>query len=78
MQVTVHYFAVLRERAGCSEAVLDIEPAMTVGGLYEKVFPVGSQGLLPVMFAVNQEYVPAEHPLKDRDEVAFIPPLGGG
>jgi molybdopterin converting factor subunit 1 len=78
MQVMVHYFAVLRERAGCSSALVGVAPVMTVGGLYAQIFPPGPAGVLPVMFAVNEEYVGAEHSLKDGDEVAFIPPLGGG
>ena len=78
MQVTVHYFAVLRERAGRNDAVVDVAPEMTVGGLYGQLFPPSAAGILPVMFAVNHEYVDADHSLNDGDEVAFIPPLGGG
>ena len=78
MQVTVHYFAALRERAGCSQALVEAQSAVAVGDLYAQLFPAGPEGSLPVMFAVNQEYVGAEHCLTDGDEVAFIPPLGGG
>ena len=78
MQVTVHYFAVLKERAGCDQAVVEVQSPSTVGGLYAQIFPPGPQGVVPVMFAVNQTYVGAEHSLTDGDEVAFIPPLGGG
>jgi molybdopterin converting factor small subunit len=28
--------------------------------------------------ALNQKYIPQETELKDRDEVAFIPPVQGG
>ncbi|MCH7810282.1 MAG: MoaD/ThiS family protein [Chloroflexi bacterium] len=31
-----------------------------------------------VRFAVNSEYVPASHPVRDGDEVALIPPVSGG
>jgi molybdopterin converting factor small subunit len=42
------------------------------------MFPPSAEGEMPAMFAVNQAYVDADHPLKHLDEVAFIPPLGGG
>ncbi len=31
-----------------------------------------------IMFAVNAEYVPADHPVSACDEVALIPPVSGG
>jgi len=30
------------------------------------------------MHSVNAEYVSPDHPLRDGDEVAFIPPVSGG
>jgi len=79
--VLVRYFAVLRERSGKDEDSVAIEADETVGGLYARLFPDlrdedGQR--LPVMYAVNQAYVEADHSLADGDEVAFIPPLGGG
>ena len=78
MRVTVYYFAVLRERSGMHQQVVEIGSSMTVSALYHQIFPVGEHGALPVMYAVNQKYVDAAHTLRDGDEVAFIPPLGGG
>ena len=31
-----------------------------------------------LLYAVNQNYVDASHPLSDGDEVVFIPPVSGG
>ena len=31
-----------------------------------------------IVIAVNREYAHHDHPLKDGDEVAFIPPVSGG
>ena len=31
-----------------------------------------------VLMAVNLEYVRADHPVEDGDEVAFFPPVTGG
>ena len=75
--VTVCYFAMLREQRGCFEEQLSIAEE-TVGQLYDRLFPPGPQGQLTVAFAVNQAYVGREQPLVDGDEVAFIPPVGGG
>jgi molybdopterin synthase sulfur carrier subunit len=78
MQVHVRYFAVLRERRGCADEAVTLAAPVTVGELYSTLFPPTAAGALPVMYAVNEAYVPADHPLDAGDEVAFIPPLGGG
>ena len=78
MQVHVRYFAVLRERKGCTNETVVLPGPLTVGGLYASLFPPTEEGALPVMYAVNQSYVGSEHSLTEGDEVAFIPPLGGG
>ncbi len=78
MQVHVRYFAVLRERAGVDDTSVEVERGTTVGELYGSLFPPGAAGRLPVLFAVNQRYVSQDHQLMSEDEVAFIPPLGGG
>ncbi len=76
--VTVLHFAVLRERRGVRQEAQEVEAGTTVVQLYDRLFPAGPQVRLPVGYAVNQCYVGAEHELLDGDEVAFIPPVGGG
>ena len=78
MQVKVRYFAVLRERAGKTEDLVEVAPGTTVGGLFADMFPPSAEGAMPAMFAVNRAYVSGDHALEHSDEVAFIPPLGGG
>ena len=77
--VIVRYFAMLRDLrdAGGQERV-ELTPGETVDALYERLFPPGPEGRLPVGYAVNREYVRAGCRLADGDEVAFIPPVGGG
>ena len=78
LQVTVRYFAVLRERRGIEEERLALPAGTTVGELYRRLFPPGPEGALPVLFAIDQGYVSRDQVLHDGAEVAFIPPLGGG
>lgn len=81
MKVKVKFFAILRERVGTGEITKEIGEGSTVGGLWEalrrdypKLPPVETR----LLYAVNQEYVNADHVLKDRDEVVFVPPVSGG
>jgi len=76
--VTVHYFASLREEKGCAQECCDLQSGDTVSHLYERLFPGNEKSRLPVGFAVNQTYVQRDHVLRDGDDVAFIPPIGGG
>ena len=83
--ITILYFAWLRERTGRAEEHLDLPAGVsTVGGLvahlrergggYEAAFSLGRV----VRAAVNQEFAQPETPVRAGDEVAFFPPVTGG
>ncbi len=80
MAVTVHLFAALREAHGAAEVSVEPLPGETIEALFERIFPARpDRGWpAPVMFAVDQAYVEAGYVVADGDDVAFIPPLGGG
>ncbi len=78
MKIHVRHFAVLREQRGCELEEVEVAPGTTAAALYDLLFPPGLEGQLPVLFAVNQAYVARAAVLVEGDEVAFIPPLGGG
>ena len=81
MHVTVRLFARLREIAGGAELVRSVEEVATVGTVWSGLvrdFP----GLEPygqsISVAVNAEYARMSAPVRDGDEVAFLPPVSGG
>ncbi len=78
MPISVKYFAVLRERMGRGEDLLEPdEAAATVAGVWARVSD-GKEVPNNILMAVNMEYVGPEHVVKDGDEVAFFPPVTGG
>ncbi len=75
----VRYFALIREKLRKDEE--DLEFKGNVGQLrsfliekYPELEPV----LRIVKFAVNEEYVSDDYPLKGDERVALIPPVSGG
>jgi molybdopterin converting factor subunit 1 len=81
MLVTVRLFARLREIASVPEIALELADGQDVRALWDAL--VGRHpGLAPyttsVSCAVNEEYARFTTRLKDRDEVAFLPPVSGG
>jgi sulfur-carrier protein len=75
----VQYFAILREQRGLTEETLTTA-ATTPTALYEEL-RTRHGFTLPadrVRAAVNDEFVAANAPLRDRDRVVFIPPVAGG
>ncbi len=81
MQIRIRYFAQMREELGCGEETRQVDDGTTVGAVFDAVVAEQSRlvGMKPAtMLMVNQEYVAADHPLADGDEVAFIPPVSGG
>jgi sulfur-carrier protein len=78
MQVSVKYFASLRELMGEASSVIDIEENSSVSELWQSIIESKNIVFDNVMMAVNMEYVKSEHQLKSGDEVAFFPPVVGG
>jgi molybdopterin converting factor subunit 1 len=81
MKVTVRLFAILKEKVGRSELTEEVEPGLTVEGLW-KILTEEFPSLRPfsgcILFAVNQTYAKGNHLLQVDDEVALIPPVSGG
>ena len=78
MQISVKYFASLRELMGEASAQIDIEENISVDELWQSVTMSKNIQFENVMMAVNMEYVKPEYQLKAGDEVAFFPPVTGG
>ncbi len=76
MEVTVRLFAILRERAGAAEVVLDLPDGARVADALAKLHEL-AEGL-PLVMAVNREYADAQRTLGPGDELALIPPVSGG
>ncbi len=81
MKVNVRLFAGLTEIVGARQIELDLADGATVGDLREKMaekFPAVGPFLSSLVCAVNEEYVPAGHHVREGDDVALIPPVSGG
>jgi sulfur-carrier protein len=83
--VKLLYFAWLRTRIGCAEEEVEVPAHVgTVAALLDWLRSRGGrhaealQDLSVVRVAVNQDYVPREHPVREGDEVAIFPPVTGG
>ncbi|MCC7228858.1 MAG: molybdopterin converting factor subunit 1 [Fimbriimonadaceae bacterium] len=79
MRIAVRYFAALREQRGISSEELETD-AVTTAALFAELRSRHRFSLneIQVRFAVNGEYVGAEHTLREGDEVVFVPPVAGG
>ncbi len=81
MLVKVKFFALYREIVGLRETQADLPVGSTALDVWEgfaKDHPQLSPSLPHTRFAVNGQYVDARIPLKEGDEVVFIPPVSGG
>jgi molybdopterin converting factor subunit 1 len=79
VRVQLRYFASIRERLGRKEEEVDVPDGATVATVWDRL--VAEQPALAAQRyrpAVNQEYTTPEHPLREGDELVFIPPVSGG
>ena len=81
LKVQARFFALYRERVG--QRTLDFElgddaTAAELVAVVTRQYPQLSPNPPTIVVAINREYVNHSHPLKDGDEVAFIPPVSGG
>ena len=81
MTVRTLFFAQYRDFAGADELAVELPDGARVADLVARLRADGN-GLskLPAspVVAVNMDYAPGDTPLRDGDEVAFIPPVAGG
>ena len=79
------YFAWMRQRIGMSTETVDLPADVaTVDDLIDWLIGRGDgygtafEKRDVIRAAVNQDYVPFDHPVTDTDEIAFFPPVTGG
>ena len=80
-QLTVMFFAGLRERAGTRSVQVYVSVGMTVGDAVlaaRLAAPNDPAPVSTVMLALNGHYVKSEHLVQAGDELALIPPVSGG
>jgi molybdopterin converting factor subunit 1 len=81
MQIQIRLFSIAKDLAGVEEQRLDIEEGEQADAVFrylETLHPSFRMWQSSMRLAVNHEYVHNNHPLRDGDEVAVIPPVSGG
>ncbi|MPZ15220.1 MAG: molybdopterin converting factor subunit 1 [Chloroflexi bacterium] len=80
MRISIRLFASIREALGVPTLEIEVPAGATVGTLTREIrarypqLPLQPEALV----SVNYEYVRDDHPLRENDEVALIPPVSGG
>lgn len=80
-KVKVKLFAAFREVTGQSELDWPLGPGMSAGELLESLvaeYPALAGGSKSALVMVNRRYATRQTQLQPGDEVAFLPPVGGG
>lgn len=80
MRVQILAFGIVKEIAGTPTITIDIEAGTTAGTLKTALiaqYPKLGE-LKSLMIAINQYYAANDHPIKEGDEIAIIPPVSGG
>jgi molybdopterin synthase sulfur carrier subunit len=77
--VRLQYFAILKDKRGIASETLETEASNPLE-LYEHLqslhgFPLSAKNL---RVAINGDFSRMDHPLRENDEVVYIPPVAGG
>jgi sulfur-carrier protein len=76
MNITVKYFASLREQMGKAEELLTLSDATPIAEVWKNVSGEASPD--NILMAINMEYVKSDAIVEEGDEIAFFPPVTGG
>ena len=79
--VHIRLFAGLHDMIGKRDVTMQLPDGATIGQLRDRLgeeYPVVQPFLTTLVCAVDEEYVPSEHVLREGDAVALIPPISGG
>lgn len=81
MKVQVRLYAGLHDMVGERDITLELADNATIEQLRDQLsqeYPVVTPFLSTLVCAVDEEFVPADHPLSDGDAISLIPPVSGG
>ena len=81
IQVSVLFFATLKDRAGTQATSLELPQGATVRQLkaaLEQRYPALAEALPSALVSVNREFAFNDDPLPAGAEVALFPPVSGG
>jgi molybdopterin converting factor subunit 1 len=81
MQITVQFFAQLRDLTGTSERTITLPANATVADLLPQLYQEypGLEKWDPrILIAAGVEFVRREHPLRPGESIAIMPPVQGG
>ena len=80
-QITVLFFATLKERAGAKQAMLALPDGARVGDLkvcLKQEFPALAEAMNSALVSINREFAFDEDVVPQGAEVAVFPPVSGG
>lgn len=81
LQIKIRLFANFSELLQKDTLTVELNEKATVGDLrirLQSALPDYTTLLGKTLIAVNREYADLTHPITERDEIALIPPVGGG
>ncbi len=79
MNIQVRFFAAAREQIGTGQIEIELPSGARLQTLIDTLFQKYHQlSSMRLRFAVNAVYAEPDTPLHDGDQVACIPPVGGG
>jgi molybdopterin converting factor subunit 1 len=81
MKINLRLFSTCRDIVGSREVAIDVPRDATVGDLLEVVlrrYPRLRPLEKPIILAVNKDFADSKVRLREKDEVALMPPIGGG
>jgi molybdopterin converting factor subunit 1 len=81
MEITIRYFAAAREAAGVESETLELPDGADVAAAREQAagrHPALAPLLPRCAVALNRSYATPQTTLRDGDELALLPPVGGG
>jgi len=81
MRVKVRLFARLRDIAGAAELPREVGADATIRTVWHQLvdeFPDLARYERSISSAVNADYARMDDPVRDGDEIAFLPPVSGG
>ena len=81
MNLTVRFFATLKDRVGASAIKIDLPESSSVDTLLSTLVnqhPALEPALNTIIVAVNREFADSGHTLTSDDEIVLFPPVSGG